>query len=235
MINQNYSLVEPFATIVDDAFLRISCDIDSNMDPHGQQENDEITENMVDFPDNFDTDTLETTETQSADLGNTNAFTNQLRVIPDDNVINKNIRSLNMQQREIFNFVHKWSRDFIKSLGCKIHQNVKLFYVFITGGAGVGKSHMIKTIHMSLSKVLMYKGGELDKPRILLLAPTGVAAVNINGTTIHSGLEINVGGKLYPLSEQHRADLRNKLSEVRLIIIDEISMVSSVLFFQVNH
>ena len=69
----------------------------------------------------------------------------------------------------------------------------------------------------------------------MLLAPTGVAAVNINGTTIHSGLEINVGGKLYPLSEQHRPDLRNKLSEVRLIIIDEISMVSSVLFFQVNH
>ena len=213
----------------------ISCDNDSNMDPYDQQENDEITENIVDFSDNFDADPLETTETQSADLGNTNAFTNQLRVIPDDNVINKNIRSLNMQQREIFNFVHKWSRDFIKSLGCKIHQNVKLFYVFITGGAGVGKSHMIKTIYMSLSKVLMYKGGELDKPRILLLAPTGVAAVNINGTTIRSGLEINVGGKLYPLSEQHRADLRNKLSEVRLIIIDEISMVSSVLFFQVNH
>ena len=35
---------------------------------------------------------------------------------------------------------------------------------------------------MSLSKVLMYKGGELDKPRILLLAPTGVAAININAT-----------------------------------------------------
>ena len=68
----------------------------------------------------------------------------------------------------------------------------------------------------------------------MLLAPNGVAAININGTTIHSGLGINVGGKLCPLSEQHRAALRNKLSEVRLIIIDEISMVSSVLFFQVN-
>ena len=88
---------------------------------------------------------------------------------------------------------------------------------------------------MSLCKVLIYKGSELEKPRILLLTPTGVAVINRNGTTIHSGLEINVGGKLYPLSEQHRAALRNKLSEVRLIIIDEISMVSSVLFFQVNH
>ena len=31
VVNQNYSLFETFATIVDDAFLRISCDIDSNM------------------------------------------------------------------------------------------------------------------------------------------------------------------------------------------------------------
>ena len=79
-----------------------------------------------------------------------------------------------------------------------------------------------------------YKGGDANKPRILLPAPTGVAAININGTTIHSGLGINVGSKLYPLNDQQRAALRNKLSEVRLIIIDEISMVSSVLFYQVN-
>ena len=135
VVNQNYSLVEPFATIVDDAFLRISCDTDRNVDPYGQQENDEVTENIVDFSDNSDTDTLKTMETQSADLVNTNAFTNQLRVVPNDNVMNKNIRSLNIQQREIFNFVHKWSRGFIKSLCCKIHQNVKPFYIFITDGA----------------------------------------------------------------------------------------------------
>ena len=171
-----------------------------------------MTENIVDFSDNSDADTLETTETQSADLGNTNAFTNQLRVVPDDDVINKNIRSVNMQQREIFNFVHKWPRDFIKSLGCKIHGNVK------PGGAGVAKYHLTKTIYMSLGKVLIYKGGELEKPRISLLAPTGVAAININDTTIHSGLGINVGGKLHPLNEQHCAALRNKFSEVRLII-----------------
>ena len=150
------------------------------------------------FSDNSGTDTLETTETQSADLGKTNGFTNQLRVGPDDNVIIKNIMSLNMQQREMFNFVHKWSRDFIKSLGYKIHQNVKPFYIFTTGGAGVGKSHLIKTIYISCSKVLIYEGGELRKPRTLLLVPTGVAAININGITVHSGLRINVGGNLYP-------------------------------------
>ena len=135
----------------------------------------------------------------------------------------------------MFSFVHKWSRYFIKSVGYKIHQNVKQFYIFITGGTGFGKSHLIKTKYMSLSKVLIiYIGGEREKPRILLLAPNGVAVINVNGQTIHSDLGINVGGKLYPLSEQHRAALRNKLSEVRLIIIDKISVVSTVLVFQVN-
>ena len=78
------------------------------MDSYGQQEKNEVTENIVDVSDNSDIDTLETTESQSADLGNRNTFTNQQRVIPDD----KNIRSLNMQQREMFDFVHNWWRDF---------------------------------------------------------------------------------------------------------------------------
>ena len=157
---------------------------------------------------------------------------NKLPSIPD-NVINENIRSLNMKQKEVFNFIHKWSRDYIKSLRCKVIKKVKSFHIFITGRAGVGKSHLIKTNFLSLNKVLGYKGA-LDKPRILLFAPIGVAAININGTTIHSGLGINVGSKLYPLNDQQRASLRNKLLEIRLVIIDEISMVSSVLFYQVN-
>ena len=98
-------------------------------------------------------------------------------------------------------------------------KKVTSFHIFITDGAGVGKSHLIKTIFLSLNKGLGYKDGDADKPRILLLAPTGVAAININGATIHSGLGINVQNKLYPLNDQQRAALSNKLSEVRLIII----------------
>ena len=37
-----------------------------------------------------------------------------------------------------------------------------------------------------------------------------------------------------PLNDRHRAILRNKLSEVRITIIDEISIVSSMLLYQVN-
>ena len=83
---------------------------------------------------------------------------------------------------------------------------------------------------MSLNKVLGYKGGDANKPRNLLLAWTGVAAININGTTIYSGVGISVGSELYPLNNQQSSVLRNKLSEVRLIILEKVSMVSSVLF-----
>ena len=55
----------------------------------------------------------------------------------------------------------------------------------------------------------------LDKPKVLLMAPTGVAAINIDGTTIHTALNIPVGsfGKnLPPLSVKMKSSLRNKLA-----------------------
>ena len=71
-------------------------------------------------------------------------------------------------------------------------------HVFITGGGGCGNSHLLRTIYQAVTKTLMYNGGNPGKPRVLLLAPTGVAAVNMDGTTIHSGLGINCKGQLYP-------------------------------------
>ena len=61
-----------------------------------------------------------------------------------------------------------------------------------------------------------------------------MATINIVGTKIHIALGINVGHKLYPLNDCQRGILRNKLSEIKFIIIDEISMISTVLFYQVH-
>ena len=87
---------------------------------------------------------------------------------------------------------------------------------------------------MGLIKVVMYKAGDPEKPRIFSLAPNRVAAININRTSIHSELRRNVRSKLYPLRDRQNEALGNKLSEVKLIIIDEISMLSNAPFFRVN-
>ena len=90
---------------------------------------------------------------------------------------------------------------------------------------------------MAIAKLLMHKGGNPEMARILVLARTGFAAVNISGATIqtvHSGLGINVGSKMFPMNDRQCASLRNKLSEPRFLITDEISMVFSMLFYQVN-
>ena len=72
----------------------------------------------------------------------------------------------------------------------------------------------------------------------MLLAPNGVAAANIDGTTIHSALHIPVGNfkkHLPTLNDKMRLSLKNKFSKVKPIIIDEISMVSNnLLSFQIH-
>ena len=66
------------------------------------------------------------------------------------------------------------------------------------------------------------------------MAPTGVAAVNIDGTTINTGLAIpkDVGDNLRPLSDQKRTQLRITLAQLKLII-DEISMVSNTILLNI--
>ena len=60
-----------------------------------------------------------------------------------------------------------------------------------------------------------------EKPRDLLLGPTGMSAVNIGGTNIHSGLGIKPRIKLFGLNDKSKAGLRNQLSEVEFLIIDD--------------
>ena len=80
-------------------------------------------------------------------------------------MINENIRSLIKEQQKVFDILQKWSKDFAKNLGSNRPQTINPLHIFITENR-IWKSHLIKTIHMSLSKVLMHKGGDPKKPRI---------------------------------------------------------------------
>jgi hypothetical protein len=69
-----------------------------------------------------------------------------------------------------------------------------------------------------------------ELPSVLLMVPTGVAAININGTTVNTALAIprECGNNVLAMSDQRRTQMRLSFAELKLIIIDEISMVSNM-------
>lgn len=104
---------------------------------------------------------------------------------------------------------------------------------FVTGGAGVGKSFLIKLLCEFLQRAYT---GRQNSP-IVLTAPTGVAAFNIAGNTLHSALKLpvehfrNTGRarvSYRPLNGRQVAELRARWLGVEWLEIDEISMVSSM-------
>lgn len=75
-----------------------------------------------------------------------------------------------------------------------------------------------------------------DDLSVLLTAPTGAAAFNINGLTIHSALGIfkTLSADHAILSEDKINSLRSKLENLQILVIDEISMVNKRLLFFVH-
>ena len=147
------------------------------------------------------------------------------------------ILSLNFQHRKIFNEVQDWAKNKIKARNSNKKVSVDPLRLFITEGAGVGKSFLMKTICIFLNKTFNLYSGSPDKPKVLLFAPTGVAAININETAINSGLSIPpyVNGYTLPrLSDSERGRLRNLYSEVLVVLIDEISMVSNIRLLHIH-
>ncbi|XP_066926174.1 uncharacterized protein [Clytia hemisphaerica] len=228
ILERNRALIQPYAGLVDDALERYRTDLVLNMNDFEQQENDEINEELQNTNNEDESD-----EESNNRTPNLTAAIPMESILLPDNEINARIRSLNHQQREVFDVIHKWGRDFIKNLSSKVPRNIAPFHIFLTGGGGVGKSHLLTTIYHSLSKLLMYRGGEPTKERILVLAPTGVAAINVNGTTIHSGLIIPTT-EFYSLDASSKQNLQQKLACVEVIMIDEISMVSNNLFRKID-
>ncbi|XP_052095177.1 uncharacterized protein LOC127730440 [Mytilus californianus] len=131
------------------------------------------------------------------------------------------IRSLNKKQWEFFQHVVTW-----------VKTKHEPFYTFLTGGAGCGKSVVVRAIFQALHRHLCsIEGEDPDDIRILLCAPTGKAAYNTNGLTIHNAFQIQPNKGLdQSLSCDVLNTFRTKYRNLSLILIDEISMVGNKMF-----
>ena len=65
-------------------------------------------------------------------------------------------------------------------------------YCFLSGGAGVGKSHLTKALFQAALKYYNTRAGhDFHQIKVMLLGPTGKAAYTIKGNTVHSALAIS--------------------------------------------
>ena len=102
-------------------------------------------------------------------------------------------------------------------------------HIFLTGKAGTGKTTFLRNLAASTYK------------RMVIVAPTGVAAINAGGVTIHSFFQLPFG-PIVPDGEQSLSLLSNKISKTKLkimrsldlLVIDEISMVRADLLDAVD-
>ena len=133
------------------------------------------------------------------------------------------------KQREVFLQVMAY---FKKKLSGDPDQPEPL-HINVDGTAGTGKSFLIWTITTALRELL--SDGPITHDPVVRLAPTGVAAFGIRGWTINFGLMIPVkeGAEFNQLSSLARFQTRWK--EIKLLIMDEKSMVGRSQVGQMDH
>lgn len=100
-------------------------------------------------------------------------------------------------------------------------------HLFLTGKAGTGKTTFLRRLK------------EQSPKRMVILAPTGIAAINAGGVTIHSFFQLSfapfVPETTFNSSQTHyrfSKEKRNIIRSMDLLVIDEISMVRADLLAQ---
>ena len=99
--------------------------------------------------------------------------------------------------------------------------NYKPMRATIMGSGGTGKSFIINTI------ISMVRTLTCSNDTVQIAAPSGAAAFNVQGSTIHNLLGVRVSHPEKGLTEQTKARLLEQLERLLVLIIDERSMISS--------
>ena len=99
--------------------------------------------------------------------------------------------------------------------------------IIIQGVAGSGKSTLIQAMKSIINR-------QLGQNQVIIVAPTGSAASNINCSTIHSKFKISTHRTINVLSTNALSELQNEFRQSNFLIIDEISLLGCSLFKKID-
>ena len=202
-----------------------NADTDDEDDDASQQE---IITNLPDYA-YFDPqrdERLLTTDIGN-DMGLTLRYDNEVDLFGrqmDDKEYEQIMKSLNRRQSEILIHVME-----------QLTNTDKKMYIFLEGGAGVGKTQVANALNASINR--LFRKSHTEDPNgnyTMVLAPTGIAAYHVKGNTLHSGLHININMKeLSSLNGDALARLQQKYINVKVLFL-EVSMIGRELMKKVN-
>ena len=102
------------------------------------------------------------------------------------------------------------------------------------GGAGSGKSRVISSLYTIMTDILKEKGDDPCCPYVVLTSFTGAASANINGQTLHSLFGFKFGTSYMSMPDKVREEKRVLFRNLKCVIVDEISMVSADLLYNLD-
>ena len=216
---------------VDQMMKEVKEDLQENaaarLDPMGMQDNDECEEEHEDYfycdPDNVLKDEPE--------KGTAGIF--RRIELPLSDELRRRTENLDMYQKEIVNRVVTYAKDLVKAR--KPENNLpQPPLLMVHGGAGAGKSTVINVVALWFQKILQQEGDCIDEPFVLKTSFTGCAASNIEGLTLSSAFGLPFGNKHFSLSDKIRDQKIKLMKNLKLLIIDEISMVKADMLYQLD-
>ena len=195
-----------------------------------QEEDDAIREGMIQHPDH-EAITIPENMKEGND-GKADSFYCPVKLSTLDELYDRS-RKLDKEQMLVLQEAIQFAKQIVKySAGDHVQPNPPL--VMVHGGAGSGKSTVIRTIIEWMERILRKEGDSPDHPYILACAPTGTAAAIIKGQTLHHSFSFNFGNEFMSLSDKARDVKRTLLRNLKAVIIDEISMVKADLLYQLD-
>ena len=146
--------------------------------------------------------------------------------VPNEAELKEKLQELDEFQREVVNIGIKYCKDVVKArkMGNKKPDAPLLM---VHGGAGAGKSTVINILAMMAQKILLQAGDNPDHPCVVKTAFTGTAASLIQGQTLSKVFSFSFNSEASPISDKIRDQRRCDLQNLKVVIIDEISMVKS--------
>ena len=207
-------------------------DIGAQLDPENEQElADAEEEGVLEHPEYAHLDPDQVEDHPDEDGGEVRAF--KSITIPDPDVLLDQARKLDCQQKNVLRMGITYCRDLVKYKSNHCEKPTPPL-VMVHGGAGAGKSTVIHLLSVMMQKILQQPGDDPNYPYVLLTSYTGAAAANINGQTLHSLFGFKFGNAFISLGDKRRDEKRLTFQNLKVLIIDEISMVSADLLYNLD-